>query len=346
MRINKYLTRWQIIGAAFVLVLLAQAGIPLLIGRASAASLTNTYLRLNRLSAGTTTPFRLVFKTSSAGATSVAINFTAAWTTASGSVNTTQTASSASCATDTGATALPGTLSAAGSGTTITISSVTALSATTSYCVDLTSSSAVTDAAAGQYNLAVTVGSDSTTVAVDTVASNQDQINVTANVSPSFTFALGSNAAALGALSSSSPTASSSINATVSTNASHGWQMWAADLGSPVGLVSASAGKTIAYSPAAGAAPAALTAGSEGYNLGSGSLSGTTCGTPTYGNFASGGTNYKGGGLDGTLRSLVTTTGVANACSLPLTINASIAASTPAATDYAGTITVVAAGNF
>ena len=67
---------------------------------ASAAGLTNTYLRLNRMSAGTSTSFRLVIKTVGSGATSVAVDLNGAdsttWTGSSGAVNATQAVSSAS----------------------------------------------------------------------------------------------------------------------------------------------------------------------------------------------------------------------------------------------------------
>jgi hypothetical protein len=174
-----------------------------------------------------------------------------------------------------------------------------------------------------------------------------DQIQVSANVNASFSFSLSATTAALGTLLTSSPTESSAINASVSTNGAHGWQMWAADLAGTPGLHSTTASKTISYNPAAGSGPATLTAGNEGYNVGAGTASGTTCTSVTTDtNFASGGTQYRGGGLDGTLRSLAASTGVANACALPIKVNASISATTPAATDYASTVTVVAAGSF
>src|SRR5689334_483409 len=102
---------------------------------AEAASLTNTYLRLSRLSTGGSGAARLVFKTTSAGATSITINMngadTTTWTGQSGAVAASPTPSSGSCAAETGATALPGSISGSGSGSTITISSITALSAST-----------------------------------------------------------------------------------------------------------------------------------------------------------------------------------------------------------------------
>lgn len=347
MRYNFRLTKNRIVAAIFTLAVLLPAVGPLLTSSASAATLTNTYVRLNRLSTASTSPVRLVFKTVGAGATSVSINFSAAWTTNSGVVNATQSVSSASCNADTGATALPGSITAAGSGSTITISSVTALSATTAYCVDLTSTTAVTNPTAGTYTATVTAGADSTNVGLDILGSNLDQIAVTASVNPSFTFSLSSNSAALGALSTAAPTASSTINATVSTNALTGWQMWGADFTGTPGLHSTNASKTIAYTPAAGGAVATLAANTEGYNLSAGTATGTTCtGVTTDAKFASGGTPFRGGGLDGTLRSLAAATGVANSCALPLNVNASISGTTPPASDYGDTVTVVAAGIF
>ena len=346
-------TRWKLSLGLFLVIFAAQ--LLVLLPRASAGTLTSTYVRLDRLSVNKDSKVRLVFTTASAGATSVSINFSAAWTTNSGTVNTTQAVSSASCAADTGATALPGSITAAGASSTITISSVTALSATTAYCVDLTTSNSVhTPTTATSYSLTVTAGSDSNTVIENIIGNNTDQISVSATVNPSFTFSLSSNSAGLGALSASSPTASSAINASVSTNAATGWQMWGADFsgGSNVGLRSTSANYRIAngtsgYTPAAGNAVATLSNGVEGFNLGAGTASGTTCTSVTTDTlFADGGTAFRGGGLDGTLRSLAKSTGVADTCALPLKVNASISNITKAATDYAATITVVAAGLF
>lgn len=339
-------SRWKVATALFLLLLSAQ--LLVLLPKASAGTLTSTYVRLSRLGTGATTPFRVVFTTAGAGATSVAIDFSSSWTSSSGLVNATQSVSSGSCASETGATALPGSITAAGSGSTVTISSVTALSATTAYCVDLTSSSAVTNPPAGTYNVTVTAGSDSTTVVEDIVSSNADQIAVSATVGQTFTFSLGSNSAALGTLSASNPVSASAINASVSTNAAAGWQMWMADQAGTPGLHSTIANKTIAYSPTAGSAAAALSNGAEGYNVGAGNHSGTCNGSVTYDstfdNTAA--TSYKGGGLDNTMRSFAKGSSTASGCAVPLTVNASISNTTPAATDYAGTITVVGAGMF
>ena len=89
-----------------------------------------------------------------------------------------------------------------------------------------------------------------------------------------------------------------------------------------------------------------MTNNSEGYNTGvtqtqvggSGTL---TVAAPFVGTAAG-----QGGGLDTTLRTLVTSTGTADTAVLTIKNNAAISGTTPAATDYADTITVVGAGLF
>src|SRR5436309_627223 len=100
-QITSSYSRWKAGIAIFIAVLASQA--LLFLPSVSAGTLSSTYVRLNRLGTGNTSPVRLVFKTASAGATSVVIDFSSSWTTNSGVVNATQTVSSAACAADTGA---------------------------------------------------------------------------------------------------------------------------------------------------------------------------------------------------------------------------------------------------
>jgi hypothetical protein len=322
----------------------------LVIARVSAGTLTTSYIRLNRMSAGTTTSVRVVFKTASAGATSVAVNFNGAdatnWTGSSGVVATSQTASSASCATETGATALPGTLAASGSTPTVTITGVTALSATTTYCVDLTSASAVTDATAGEYHPTITAGSDSTTVALRTISSDQFAVNAT--VSPTFNFVLsGASDSFTSTLGASSVTSTSGITATVNTNAKSGWLVWAKD--ASTGIVSASQSKTIAATTPGTAAT--LSNGAEGYvfaltNIAQGSGAGTASPATAYDGTASAGVNSNGSGLDTALRQVASSTGTASSAVLTFKERAAVSATTPAASDYTDTITLIGAGSY
>jgi hypothetical protein len=355
-------TKIKRIGLLSAALLLALANFVFLsTSSANASSLSNTYLRLNRMESGTATSFRLVFKTASAGATTVAINFngidtgTSQWTNATpgGLVNTTQTADSSSCAADTGATALPGTLSASGSSATISITGVTALSATTSYCVDLTSASAVTTPTAGhegEYHPTITVGSDSTNVSVDIVAN--DQVVVNATVPPTFNFGISgcsSNTDNFTAnLSVGSVGSTGGCTVTINTNAKPGWFAWASD--NNTGLHSVVASKTVASTTPG--TNATLSGGTEGYVLGvtsitQGSGGGTTSASNAYGN-GSGGTAgaAQGSGLDGTFRQIASSNGTASSASFVVKERAAISALTPAATDYTDTITVIGAGSF
>jgi len=213
-----------LLAAAFIaLPLLLVLAMP----QTKGATLTTTYLRLNRLKTGQTTSVRLVFKAASSQTANVTIGFNGAdattWTGSSGIVNATQTIDTATCDTELGGSvdALPGSVTAAGSGSTVTISSVGATTSGTTYCADLTSATAVTNATSGEYHPVITIGSDSNTVALRTIA--EDSVVVTATVPPSFNFAFNNTTAdAFGNLTTSgSSTTGKTI--TLTTNAASGW---------------------------------------------------------------------------------------------------------------------------
>ena len=319
--------------------------------QAEAAPLTQTYLRLSRMSIGTAASVRLVFRTGPvSGATSVVIDMkgadTTSWLTAGGLVNATQTVSSASCVADNaGSTALPGTLAASGNAGTgvITITGVTALTATTTYCVDLTSTSAVTNpTAAGEYHPTITAGIDSTTIA-SRIISN-DSVVITANVPPIFNFVLSSNTDNFTAnLSQTGVTTTTGVTATINTNAKSGWIAWAKDTNS--GLTSAIASKTIpAITPGTSTT---LSSGTEGYATGitaitQGAGAGVTSATAAYDATGS----AHGSGLDTNYRRIASSDGTASGAVLTIKERAAISALTPAAPDYTDTMTLIGAGNF
>jgi len=338
------LSRAGLLGLCALMIV---ANLFVLVGHSSAASLTNSYIKLNRMKAATDSTFRLVFKTtSSAGATGLTINFGSSWTTNSGTVSTTQAISGVSGC-DVSATALPGgSLAASGSSSTITVTSITALSASTVYCADFTTAAAVHNPTAGTYNPVVTEtggATDSTTLAVSVVSN--DQITVSATVSPTFSFALSTNTDSFtGALSSSAATATTGVTLTVNTNAKNGWYAWVAD--SNTGLTSTLASKTIA-SLTPGSADT-LSNGAEGYIFMPTTTSGGTggCTTPSYGNFNSNGTTT-GSGLNSTLTQFAScTSGSAINTQISLKEGATITGGTAAASDYTDLITVIGAGNF
>lgn len=327
----------------------------------SAATLTTSYIRLNRMGTANATSLRVQFKAISAGATSVAINFNGAdsttWTGQSGALGAqaSQTSTTAACVADTGDTALAGTHTFVVSGSTLTINGVTALSAGSTYCVDLTFASAVTTpTSAGEFHPTITAGSDSTTVAVRVVTGNTgDQVTVNAIVPPTFNFAIGGCASNIdnftANLSSASVISTGGCTITVNTNAKTGWFAWAKD--SSTGLVSTAAVKTIA-SVATGSTSTLVANGTnENYGFGvtsvaQGSGAGTTSAATAYDATATGGVNATVGGLDGTLRAIASSTGTATSAVVTVKERAVISTVTPAANDYTDTITLVGAGSF
>lgn len=341
---------------------LLTANILISIAPVSAATLTNSYIRLARMQAATggssTNDIRVVFKTISAGATGFTVNFNGAdsstWTGNSGAVATSGMTVTAVSGCDVGATAASGSPSVSGSGSTLTVTSITALSAATVYCFDITKASTgvVTTPTAGEYHPVITEtggATDSTTVAVRVVSS--DQVVVNAVVPPTFNFAISgcsSNIDNFSAnLSSGSVGTTSGCTVTVNTNAKNGWLAWAKDANG--GLASTAASKTITSTTPG--TNATLSAGTEGYVLGVTSITngggGTATATNAYGDGAGGVAGAaQGSGLDSTLRLIISSNGTASNASFVVKERAAITTITPAANDYTDTITLVGAGYF
>lgn len=322
---------------------------------ASAGGLSHTYVRLNRMQAATATSFRVVFTTSATPGTvnQLVTDFGSSWTSAStpGVVNATQTVSSGSCAADTGATALPGTLTAAGSGTAITISGVTALAASTAYCVDLTSSSAVTNPSTGSYYAVVSTENSGTvqdTSKVNIPIVTNDSITVTATVPPTFSFALDANTTAFTAqLSPGTKQTTTPRTLTINTNAKSGWVAWLRNSTS-TGLYSSSVNYSINPTTPGTAVNESTAPNTEQYVWGVSASTqtagvGTTTLTSAYD--ATGGTN-DGSGVDQSYRQIASGNGTTQNAVLTLKAAATISPITPAASDYSDTIQVIGAGNF
>jgi hypothetical protein len=224
----------------------------------------------------------------------------------------------------------------------------TDLTVGTLYCFNWTSTSAVSiKSSATSSNTGTITTRASGPTAIDTsgystASVSGDQINVSATVPSTFTFAIDNPSDALGTLTTSGINSSPTPRTvTISTNAGSGWQVWAKDANT--GLTSTAASKTIASrTPGTNST---LTTG-EGYNTGitTSQVGGT--GTVTVATPFVGGVSGKGGGLDTTLRSLASSNGTADTAVLTVTNNVTISALTPAANDYADTITVVGAGLF
>ncbi len=329
---------------------------PFVAQTAAAGTLSNTSVKLNRMKTGVGTDIRLVFKTSASPGTVAKVQVTMTGFT----VNTTQTASSASCVLSgtnggvSGATALPGTLTATGDNGTkkIVVSGVTSLSASTTYCVDLTSATAVTNPSSGNYTAPVetedsgAVALDTTTVGLDVIP--DDQIVVSAIVPPSFTLALDGNTDSLGTINPGTRSVSSGRTATITTNASQGWVAWVKSLNT--GLKSAAAGNyTINTFGTVDGAASTIPNNADAYVLDvilttDASGGGTVSIAGEYDGSAAPTTN--GGTLSSTLQPIASSNGTANGDILTLKELAAVSATTPAANDYTDTLTVVAAGSF
>lgn len=341
------------------LLILPAVAIVVTTQKVEAAPLTQSSIRLNRIKASQTTSVRIQFRTASAGATSVAINFngtdTTTWTGSGGSINATQSTATATCASETGSTALPGSLTASGSGSTITITGVTALAATTTYCVDLTSSTAVTNATVGEYHPTITAGSDSITTAVRTIS--DDQIVITATVPPTFNFVLSGNTDSFTSnLSASSVVSTAGRTVTITSNAASGWIAWAKSLNGSSGAPTKGALRSSTASNytipttnanAIGSASHTLTPGTEDYGLGVTITTDSSGGGTVTVDSAYDGSSTKAGVLDtNNFRPIASANGTTNGDVITLTERATIAGGTPAANDYTDTLSIIGAADF
>lgn len=219
----------------------------------------------------------------------------------------------------------------------------------TLYCFNWANTAAVSVKAAATASNSGTVTSRTGAAATidtanySTASIADDQIVVTASVPQSFSFTLSGNTDALSALSTGSVSVSPTPRtATVNTNAKNGWFVWARD--SNTGLNSASAAATIVSTTPG--SNSTLVAGTEGYNTGVTQAQAGGGGTITVATPFVGGSIGRGGGLNTSLQTLVSSTGTTNNAVVTLTNNAAISATTAAATDYTDTITVVGAGLF
>jgi hypothetical protein len=345
-------TRTQILNAIRVAapagVLVLSLVLPLLSHTfAAAADLGQATVRFDRMQISTATTGTVCAKpTSTATEADVQVTFPTGYTLGTAgnfTVNTTN------LAWPTGGTAWPSIATA----TNVTSQTVTFpsgdLTAGTLYCFNWINSAAVTitsGASASNTGTIVTRASGPTnidTAGYSTASVTGDQVVVTATVPSTFSFALSGSTDALGSLATGSvATSPTPRTATVSTNAKNGWLVWAKDLNT--GLTSATAVKTIASTTPG--SNSTLVAGTEGYNTGITSSqvggSGTlTVAAPFVGTGAG-----QGGGLDTTLRMLASSNGTADTAVLTIKNNAAINATTPAASDYTDTITVIGAGLF
>ena len=346
------------LAVATVAAMAAEFAAPLFSGTILAAppQFTQSYVRLDRMKATTTTGGTVCAQPSTTATeasveitfpTQTGTDFVVNGTAANWTVTTTNLPA--------GSTAWPGINTA----TTVTGKTVTFpsndLTVGTMYCFNFSGTNTLTNGAAGNSLTGVlhtlTGGAaviDETNYAVAIVT--DDQIVVSAIVPPTFVFSLSGNTDTFPSnLDPANPKSTAGRTVSVTTNAKGGWIGWVKD--SDQGLFSVAANYKIAASGSVDGTPSTIAANSEGYVLDADMTTDAAGGcTVTIDAEYNGVGVLSGGTLSANFQPFVACTGAAPATSngdvVTLIERASIAGGTPAGSDYADTITVVAAGNF
>ena len=316
---------------------------------AHAADLGQATVRFDRMQVSTATTGTVCAKATSAAQTEadVQVTFPTGYTLGAAG---TFTVSTTNLAWPTGGTAWPSIATATNvTGQVVTFPSGDLANDGTLYCFNWTNTAAVTiKSGASSSNTGTITTRASGPATIDTAGYSTasvtgDQITVTATVPSTFSFALSANTDALGTLATGSVTTSPTPRtATVNTNAKNGWMVWAKDLNT--GLTSATASKTIASTTPG--SNSTLSAGTEGYNTGITTSQVGGSGTVSVAAAFVGTAAGQGGGLDTGLRALASSNGTADNAVLTIKNNVAINATTPGASDYTDTITIVGAGLF
>jgi hypothetical protein len=339
--------------------LLAVSGLSSLIlaQSAHAATMSQVLVRFDRMKISTFSSGTVCAKpASTATEAKVKVTFPTGFTVSSTTANWVTDTTTNTASWPTGGTAWPGMGTAtAASGQDVTFPS-TDLTVGTLYCFNWTNTAAALQepsgtgtSESGVVTTQTSVPADIDTGSFSTATISDDQIVVNATVPVAFSFTLSANTDTLPTLNSGQVKSSSSaINATVNTNAKNGWLVWANDTNA--GLHSTTASYTIHSNCSSSAGTnATLSAGTEGYNMGvtktQAGGSGTVTLNSVFDNQTSPATG-KGGGLCTNYQTLASSTGSASNAVVAMTNNVAIAGSTPAATDYTDTVTVVGAGLF
>ena len=243
-------------------------------------------------------------------------------------------------------------------GQTVTWTNATAQSMTagTTYCFNFTFAAITQPASAANSESGTVTTQTSAPATIDTgnfatSTVTNSGVSISATINPTLTMSLTANSDPLGTLTTGSVSNNSASAVDVSTNAKKGWGAWIYDQYS--GLESLSAGSYIISStatPGLGSNAAALTAGTEGFNVGItySQTSGTcTSGSAVPATFSGAG---KGGSFSSntatSIEQIVSCGGTSNAGVITPTFYAAISNGTPEATDYTDNIYFIVAGKF
>lgn len=315
------------------------------------ASVTEGFVRFNRLATGAAIAGTACLKSTLTTQTNVVILFPSSWTISSTPSNWTVTTTNLPTDPSGGgaATAWPGI----GTATSVVGNSVvfpgTSLSAATFYCFNFAgASSTIGSAGDNQTGQLKTQGgspyTDSVDWAISIVGSGADQIAVTASVSATMTFSLSANSIALGTLSTSSVT-SGNVTQTVSTNARNGYVSWIQGTsttgGTGGGLHSTTANADITSPSSFPTVTDLASATGVVVDADSGTNS------PTINTGYDGTNSTSGGHFDGgTFHEVSSKSGAQSGTTVTLNVRAKIASTQAAASDYSDTLVVSAAGSF
>jgi hypothetical protein len=246
-----------------------------------------------------------------------------------------------------GAVALPGTLSAVGAGTSIVVSGLTDLTVGTTYAFNLTVGVSTPGVGAELIKVSSLTSGDAVIDTTDVLARiiANDQIVITANVPPTFTFVLSGNTDAFTTdLSSSSVAVTQGRSVSVGTNAAKGWTGWIKSTNAA--LSSVATGESIGTSGTINAAPETCVVATDCYVMSVGVTSGTGAGTLTADPEYAGNGITTGGTLSQAYQPFATRTGKTNGDTVWLKALATMIATKAAGNDYTDTWTVIGAGNF
>ena len=354
--IKIYKNKSSLLSLALNLSLLLLALYPYLYPQKANATVTEAFVRFDRLSTGAAISGTACLKTSTVGTeTNVVIVFPVDWTISQTAAN--WTVSTTNLPVDPlgggAATAWPGI------GTATSVSGVSVvfpgsdLTTNTFYCFNFAGAGGSTVGSPGNDKtgqLKTQGGApyvDSVNYATSVVTSGGEQITVTASVSATMTFTLSGNSQDLGTLSTGTTAQGSpTITETISTNARNGWISWVksgTDGGSGIGALHSTTANADITSPGTFNGTPETLSSSGGYvldvNAGSGS--------PTINAEYDGTTADQGGHLDQSqFRQIASANTPASSNTVTLVTKARAGATTPAGTDYTDTLTITAAGSF
>lgn len=246
-------------------------------------------------------------------------------------------------------TSLPGTLTVTGAGGSLVVGGLTDLSVGTTYGFNI-SVGLSTPSSPGQILDTITsqtagdAAIDSTVVASRFIS--DDQIVITGNVPPSFTFTLSGNTDAFTAdLGSTAVVSTTGRTVSVTTNAAKGWIGWVKSANAA--LSSATTLESIGTTGVVDTTPSTCVNNSDCYVLDADkTTTGAGSGSLAIAAEYDGADASSGGTLSTSLTPFVTRTGKTAGDVITLIARASILSTKAAGSDYIDTLTVIGAGNF